>query len=128
MQLVVDRLWEALSEAGVSWVGFYLPDGDSAMVLGPCRDKPACSPIGLHGACGQSFSSGLPLVVHDVADLGEGYIACDPRDRSEVVVPGFEKDGTCWAVLDLDSYDIGAFSIADVDGLNEVLRAAGLTK
>lgn len=134
MQRVVDVLWEQLAPTGVSWVGFYLPvaaafpDGTPGMELGPRRDKPACSPIGLHGACGQAYQTGRALVVADVAELGAGYVACDPRDRSEVVVPLFEADGSCWAVLDLDSHDYGAFSDADAVGLAGVLTAAGLTQ
>jgi putative methionine-R-sulfoxide reductase with GAF domain len=127
MQVVVDLLWDALADSGVSWVGFYLPDGDDALVLGPRRDKPACSPIGLHGACGQAFTQRRIMVVRDVADLGDGYIACDPRDRSEVVVPLFDEAGACWAVLDLDSHDVGAFDESDAEGLVAVLAAAGLT-
>src|SRR6185503_5347273 len=87
MQSVVDELWAALHSTGVSWVGFYIHDGSDALVLGPRRDKPACSPIELHGACGQCFARRQPLIVRDVAELGANYIACDPRDRSEVVVP-----------------------------------------
>ena len=128
MRAFVDALWEALAPTGVSWAGFYLDAGDGAhLILGPRRDKPACSPIGLHGACGVCFTSGAPLVVRDVADLGEGYIACDPRDRSEVVVPCFDESGACWGVLDLDSWDIGSFTDDDARNLREALRAAGLT-
>jgi putative methionine-R-sulfoxide reductase with GAF domain len=126
MQHVVDALWNALGTAGVSWVGFYLSAGGE-LVLGPRRDKPACSPIGLHGACGRSFLAGRPLVVHDVKALGPNYIACDPRDQSEVVVPCLNADGSCWGVLDLDSYDVGSFDDFDAAGLVLVLRAAGLT-
>jgi len=127
MQTLVDALWEALAATGVSWVGFYLHEGQDELVLGPRRDKPACSPIGLHGACGRAFTQKRPLVVRDVSDLGENYIACDPRDRSEVVIPLFEPDGTCWGVLDLDSHDAGAFDQTDVAGLLVLLRAADLT-
>ncbi len=127
MQAVADVLWDHLRGAGVSWVGFYVHQGGDELLLGPRRDKPACSPIGLHGACGQSFSSGQVMVVRDVADLGEGYIACDPRDRSEVVVPLFEEGGQCWGVLDLDSYEVGSFDETDAAGLSSVLKAAGLT-
>lgn len=126
MRAVVDALWDALNDTGVSWVGFYLPDGDE-LVLGPRRDKPACSPIGLHGACGQCYRSGVSVVVWDVKELGENYVACDPRDQSEVVVPCLGEEGACWAVLDLDSFDVGAFNDEDVAGLTGVLRAAGLT-
>jgi putative methionine-R-sulfoxide reductase with GAF domain len=126
MQDVVDRLWDALSSQGVSWVGFYTKDpNDDSMLLGPRRDKPACSPIGLHGACGQCYSRKQPMVVRDVADLGADYIACDPRDRSEVVIPLLEPDGGCWGVLDLDSFEVGAFGDRDVAGLALVLSAAG---
>jgi putative methionine-R-sulfoxide reductase with GAF domain len=127
MQQVVDLLWEALSGTGVSWIGFYLRQGEE-LVLGPRRDKPACSPIGLHGACGQSLLAEKPLVVRDVADLGEGYIACDPRDRSEVVVPLFDEHGECWGVLDADSFDVGAFDDGDASQLTGVLVRAGLTQ
>ncbi len=127
MQLVVDLLWDALRDTGVSWLGFYVHEGGDELVLGPLRDKPACSPIGLHGACGQTLLSRRPLVVRDVRELGGGYIACDPRDRSEVVIPLFESDGRCWGVLDLDSHDVESFSDADVVGLERIVRAAGLS-
>lgn len=127
MQAFVDTLWGALHGEGIAWIGFYLYEGDDQLVLGPRRDKPACSPIGLHGACGRAFRSQQPVVVRDVAELGENYIACDPRDRSEVVVPLFDAAGRCWGVLDVDSHEPGAFTEADVTGLTRLLRAAGLT-
>lgn len=127
MQAVVDALWNGLHGAGVSWVGFYLADGADRLVLGPRRDTPACSPIGLHGVCGQAFTARRTRIVRDVSELGEAYIACDPRDRSEIVVPLLEAPaGTCWGVLDLDSHEVGAFDETDERGLREVLRAAGL--
>jgi len=129
MRTTVDALWAALRDSGVSWVGFYLyePTDAGELVLGPLRDKPACSPIGLHGACGQAWRTRRPLVVRDVRELGANYVACDPRDASEVVVPCLEAEGTCWGVLDLDSHDVGSFTAADAEGLTQVLRAAGLT-
>ncbi|MCH8150206.1 MAG: GAF domain-containing protein [Planctomycetes bacterium] len=127
MREVVDGLWDALHTAGVSWVGFYLFEDGDELVLGPSRDKPACSPIGLHGACGQAFKRREPLIVRDVREFGEAYIACDPRDRSEVIVPVFDDSGACWGVLDLDSYDVGSFDQSDVEGLRRVLQAAGLS-
>ncbi len=131
MRAVVDALWPELSPRGVSWLGFYLLAHDDErggeMILGPRRDKPACSPIALHGACGRCCLSARPMIVRDVRALGEGYIACDPRDRSEAVLPLLEPDGTCRGVLDLDSYEIGAFDESDIRGLQRVLESAGLT-
>jgi putative methionine-R-sulfoxide reductase with GAF domain len=127
MQAVVDALWAGLKDTGVSWVGFYLHEGNDELVLGPRRDKPACSPIGLHGACGQAYTQRRPLVVADVRELGANYVACDPRDQSEVVVPLLTAEDSCWGVLDLDSHARGSFSESDVIGLRLVLRAAELT-
>ncbi len=131
MRAVVDALWECVGNRGYSWVGFYLdqpnePD-EKRLVLGSCRDKPACSPIGLHGVCGQALLSKKPRIVRDVTELGENYIACDPRDRSEIVMPLLDERGVCWGVLDIDSSDVGAFDESDALGLHQVLEAAGLT-
>ena len=128
MRAVVDAMWDALQSTAVSWVGFYVHQGGEELILGPRRDKTACSPIGLHGVCGQAFALRKPLIVRDVTELGENYIACDPRDRSEVVIPLFdESGGACWGVLDLDSHEVGAFDDSDVAGLQRLLRAAGLS-
>ena len=127
---VVDLLWGALHTTGVSWLGFYVDHpgepADRRLVLGPCRDKPACSPIGLHGVCGQALTSRSTRIVDDVKGLGPNYIACDPRDRSEIVIPLIDAQEVCWGVLDIDSWEVAAFSQHDEDGLRCVLRAAGL--
>ena len=130
MQIVVDALWDGLHTTGVSWVGFSLgqpgePD-DRRLILGPCRNKPACSPIGLHGLCGRAFVSGRTCIVADVRTLGSSYIACDPRDQSEIVLPLIDSAGRVWGVQDLDSWDVGSFRMDDDRGLRHVLVAAGL--
>lgn len=127
----VDRLWEHLEETGVSWLGIYLADPlppagpATQLLLGARRDKPACSPIGLHGVCGRCLVEERAIVIEDVLALGDAYVACDPRDRSEAVVP-LQSGGTAWGVLDLDSHEVGAFSDADLAGLAEAVGAAGL--
>ena len=129
MQAFVRAAWEPLAPTGVSWLGFYErdPSNDSQLLLAAREPKPACSPIGLHGACGQCLLAAKPLVVHDVAELGAGYIACDPRDRSEVVVPCLEAPGQAWGVLDLDSHQVGSFGPADAEALASLLQMAGLS-
>jgi putative methionine-R-sulfoxide reductase with GAF domain len=66
-------------------------------------------------------------VVRDVRDLGEGYIACDPRDQSELVVPCIDAHGHPWGVLDVDSHDIGSFGPGDAAAACEMLTLAGLS-
>lgn len=137
LQRASDLLWDALAPVGVSWIGFYagpgarLDDGRTVgadeMLLVACRDKPACSPIGLHGACGRSWREWRTLVIPDVRTLGPNYVACDPRDQSEVVVPLFDDTGMCWGVLDADSYDLGGFAERDARSLQSVMRRWGLT-
>ena len=135
---VVQAIWRHLGPTGVSWVGFYLapagarPGGEPVTeLLLDCREpKPACSPIGMHGVCGQSFLGRTVRIVEDTRDLGAAYVACDPRDRSEIVLPvAFAEDppqGPPTGVLDLDSHDPGRFGTADEHGLRAVLEAAGI--
>lgn len=143
MRQLVGNLWPALADQGVSWIGFYVAPGVAfldergmehvggagEMLLAARAPKPACSPIGLEGMCGRSYRERRAVVVGDVLDLppGVGYVACDPRDRSEVVVPCSDALGTCWGVLDLDSLEPQAFSVEDAEALHAQLLAAGLT-
>ncbi|MFO0838213.1 MAG: GAF domain-containing protein [Phycisphaerae bacterium] len=126
MQGSVDELWNVLHPLGLSWIGFYLDTGDDQLALGPRRDKPACSPIGLHGVCGQAYRERRIVVIRDVAVLGENYVACDPRDRSEVVVPLWDGSHV-WGVLDVDSFDVGAFDEHDARELAQFVHAARLS-
>ena len=110
---------ERVPEGGVA--------GEAEMLLAVREPKPACSPIGLHGACGRAYSDRTVLVVNDVAALGAGYVACDPRDVAELVVPLLDEDGSCWGVLDLDSFSRGAFDEVDAREMHAMLVRAGLT-
>jgi putative methionine-R-sulfoxide reductase with GAF domain len=124
----IDLAWEALSPIGVSWIGFYRHDSESnQLLLERCRDRPACSPIGLHGVCGQALRHRRTRIVRDVTELGEDYVACDPRDRAEIVIPLGPDVGTADRVLDLDSFDLDGFSDVDDRRLRTLLRLAGFT-
>lgn len=126
-QALTDLLWEGLGTTGVDWLGFYVPaEEGGSLVLTACRPVPACSPIGLHGVCGRAFLERRAQVVPDVHALGENHIVCDPRNLSEVVVPWLDAEGRCFAVLDLDSRALSAFTEEDARGLAAVLEAVTL--
>jgi len=127
MASFVDAMWDAFHSASVSWVGFYLPGDEDELVLGARRDTPACSPIGLQGVCGRAFLEKRTMIAVDVHAMGDAHVVCDPRNLSEIVVPMIEADGSCWGVLDLDSYEIGAFDERDAQGLASLLIEAGLS-
>lgn len=146
MREVNNLLWNTFAkrepgDRGVSWLGFYFGPGhtfedpsgltltptEHQMLLGPRRDKPACSPIALHGACGLAYTRRASLVITHVNNLGENYVACDPRDTSELVVPLFNQRGFPYAVFDADSFDENAFTAHDAAEIERFLAAAGLT-
>jgi putative methionine-R-sulfoxide reductase with GAF domain len=128
MRQVCDAAWDTIGSRDVSWLGFYTKvDGRDEMVLGPRRDKPACSPIHLGGMCGRSWQERRPILIHDTAALEGGYIACDPKDRSEAVIPLFDERGGCYGVFDLDSYGIGAFNSVDIAALTDLVERVGLS-
>ena len=136
MKLACDLVWDhfgldAPARPAYSWIGFYEKaagdDQDDQMVLVARRDKPACSPIGLHGMCGRGWQEKRAILIPDVATLGANYIACDPKDRSEIVIPLLNADGSCWGVLDGDSYELNGFDENDCAGLTELVTLLKLT-
>lgn len=102
------------------WTGFYrLVDGD--LIVGPYQGPLACMLLERHvGVCWAGIDRGEPVVVADVHEF-PGHIACDPRSRSEIVIPVRDPDGEIVAVLDVDSSELDAFSDADVDGLQRIV-------
>ena len=125
----LEAAWPHLDRHGVSWAGFYLeaPDQpeDARLVMGPSRGGPACSPIGLHGACGTAYLAREALIVRDTKELGDQYIACDPRDRSELIIPVWSGTRVI-GVLDLDSHEIGAFDEQDARYGAELMAKVGI--
>lgn len=132
MKVFIAATWPRLKDHGVSWIGFYQadlpPPHTTSMLLAAREPKAACSPIGLHGVCGNSFTSGKPIVVRDVTQLGDNYIACDPRDKSELVVPCLDRAGNPWGVIDLDSFEVGGFDATDALKVQILLNVARLSK
>jgi GAF domain-containing protein len=52
------------------------------------------------------------VIVEDT-HLFHGHIPCDPRSRSEIVVPVFDQQRNLIAVLDVDSTELCAFDTSD---------------
>lgn len=129
LRAVIEILWSNLKDKQVSWLGFYLiNDSGNAMVLSYCKPKPACSPIALNGVCGRAWVTGKIQIIPDVHKLGTNHIVCDPKNNSELVIPMFDRDGTCYGVLDLDSYEKNAFSKSDSNAIEKILTISGLTR
>ncbi len=135
MRHAIALLWSIGKDTTISWIGFYENAPGSAgaggepteMVL-VCREpKPACSPISLHGLCGRGMLNKAAYIAPDIRTLGENYIACDPKDQSELVIPVLDAAGNCDAVLDVDSYDLNAFDEHDAQGMTKVMVALGIT-
>jgi len=105
----------------VLWVGFYLPAGDGSLAVGPYQGPVASLrlPPG-KGVCGAAAASRTTVLVPDVHAF-PGHIACDPRSKSEIVVPVLAGD-TLRAVLDVDSHEPRAFDDRDREGLEEIAR------
>jgi GAF domain-containing protein len=68
------------------------------------------------GVCGAAVAQRASQVVPDVHAF-PGHIACDPRSRSEIVVPIVDGRGAVTAVLDLDSDEVATFDEEDRAGL-----------
>ena len=104
----------------LNWAGVYLMR-DGGLVLGPFQGRPACLRIAVGaGVCGTAVEQGATQVVEDVHAF-PGHIACDPRSRSEIVVPIRDAAGAVVAVLDLDSDRPATFGEADRVGLEALV-------
>ena len=104
----------------ISWVGFYLFDGDK-LYLGPFQGKVACTEIKLgNGVCGTAALENKTIIVPDVNKF-PGHIACDADSKSEIVVP-IMRNGKLYGVLDLDSTEYGSFNETDKKYLEEIIN------
>ena len=104
---------------GFWWTGFYRVIGDE-LVLGPFQVPVACMhiPFG-RGVCGTAWQRRETIVVPDVEQF-PGHIACSSLSRSEIVVPLFDKSGTVFAVLDIDSKELATFDEIDQKYLEKI--------
>jgi GAF domain-containing protein len=107
---------------GHLWTGFYrVVEPGVLMRVGPYQGSLGCLEIAFgRGVCGTAAAERRTVLVADVHAF-PGHITCDPRSRSEIVVPVFDAQGALLAVLDIDSSIPAAFGEADRDGLESLV-------
>jgi GAF domain-containing protein len=102
------------------WTGFYRVCGDT-LVVGPYIGTVGCLQIKIgKGVCGTAAARGETVIVPDVSQF-PGHIACDPKSKSEIVVPVFGPARELIAVLDVDSDRFNAFDEEDRAGLEKIV-------
>lgn len=107
---------------GWLWVGFYLTDSPTELVLGPFQGPVACTRIRKgKGVCGTTWAKGETIIVPDVEKF-PGHIACSSASKSEIVVPIF-KEGDIIGVLDVDSATLDSFDETDKHYLEQIMEA-----
>jgi L-methionine (R)-S-oxide reductase len=110
---------------GFLWTGFYRVVAPRKLLVGPYQGSLGCLEIEFgRGVCGTAAETGKPVIVDDVL-LHDNHITCDPRARSEIVVPVFDEAGQLIAVFDVDSERPGNFSEVDRIGLEQILTWFG---
>ena len=107
---------------GHLWTGFYrVAQPGRLLRIGPYQGTLGCLEIPFgKGVCGTAAAESRTVIVPDVREF-PGHIVCDPRARSEIVVPVFDGEAELLAVLDVDSEEIDAFSDVDARGLERML-------
>lgn len=108
---------------GHLWTGFYrVVEPNRLLRVGPYQGTLGCLDIEFgKGVCGTSAARRETIVVPDVHAF-PGHITCDPRSRSEIVVPVLNGRDELVAVLDIDSDQAAAFSDDDARGLERLVR------
>jgi len=103
------------------WTGFYRVVAPGELLIGPYQGTLGCLHIPFdRGVCGAAARTRQTVIVPDVHRF-PGHIACDPRSRSEIVVPVFDGEGELIAVLDVDSDQLSAFDEVDQRWLEEIV-------
>ncbi len=103
------------------WTGFYILDRGE-LTVGPYQGTLACLVLTKNqGVCWAAVARRQTVVVPDVHQF-PGHIACDSRSRSEIVVPLFDEGQEVWAVLDVDSRQVDAFSEVDREWLEKIVK------
>ena len=104
----------------VLWTGFYaLKNGE--LLVKTYQGPLACQVLKKNtGVCWTAVNKQKTIIVPDVHQF-EGHIACDPRSKSEIVVPVHDKKGGIIGVLDIDSKVLNRFDATDAMELEKII-------
>ena len=92
------------------------------LIVGPYQGPLACLELPENkGVCWEGINLGKPVVVPDVHEF-PGHIACDPRSKSEIVIPVRDKANSITGVLDIDSNLKNNFDAVDIEQLELIVR------
>lgn len=105
----------------VLWTGFYsLKEGE--LLVKSYQGPLACQVLKKNtGVCWTAINKQKTIVVPDVHLFG-GHIACDPRSKSEIVVPVRDKTGKIIGVLDIDCKVMNGFDETDGKHLELIVQ------
>lgn len=104
------------------WTGFYRVAGPEMLKIGPYQGGHGCLTIPFsRGVCGAAARTGEVQLVPDV-DAFPGHIACASSTRSELVLPVWNGKGHLLGVFDIDSDLPDAFTQADAEALDAILK------
>jgi GAF domain-containing protein len=103
----------------VLWTGFYtLKNGE--LLVKTYQGPLACQVLKINtGVCWTAINEQKTMIVPDVHKFKD-HIACDPRSKSEIVVPVRNKKGVIIGVLDLDGKVPDRFDNTDAAGLEKI--------
>ena len=103
----------------VLWTGFYsLKNGE--LLVKTYQGPLACQVLKKNtGVCWTAVNTQKTVIVPDVHQF-EGHIACDPRSKSEIVVPVRDKNNLVIGVLDIDSKVLNRFDETDAIELEKI--------
>ena len=101
------------------WTGFYFVASEDELHVGPYQGPVACQVLHDRGVCLHCAHTRQAVVVPDVEQF-PGHVACDPRSKSEIVLPVMKEDQVI-AVLDIDSHKPAQFDEDDITPLTKIL-------
>lgn len=102
------------------WIGFYFLNNNK-LTIGSYQGPLACQELEYpKGVCWKCILDKNSIIVNNVHEF-DNHIACDPRSKSEIVIPVLNERKEVIGVMDVDSDKFNAFDESDEKGLHRIL-------